>query len=751
MLDTTRNKSALLVFAIFVFAFIFRVAILFHNAYPPSSDIGLHGSIINLILDEGTLPMWNTYHMGGEPWRTGLQVVHFFVSILIMFTGMSVVLAELVTAALFSAFIVFPAYLVATKIWKNESAGILAAFFAAISALSLEMISWGGYTNVVSIALMILFFYLFIKDLEQPRISHLLVGTLLVAGLTLTHTFTLSVFLPILALFFVFLIIGKLRKLENIKTLRSLRFLGVCGILGALVVSPWMLRVLNFYVDATSGLLLGGVASNKNLILDNRTLSPIILGLLLALIPAFFISKSSRKHVFDTETLLLAAWFIVPVVMTQAYVFGIYVDYSRFMYFIDFPGIMIISAALVYLLHFTAVGADKYPKWRWLKHRKWALPTVFTAYLFIFIMLSPWSIIPNDAMDRANYYTTIQQPEAIGIDWIQTNTAQNSVLIADHLYGWWLSGIAKRPTLSAASLEFLLYAHEMEVAQNAQFMLDTDYFIDNGLIQIRENGPNLWRHNPGFSIETWSGKSYSMMYFQDNQTTLRSYYFDGTGGKVYQNITLADLKKTQFWMNATEDKATITAIREDDSIRVTRTLTAYQGVRFVELSFKVETKNDVVSVERTEVRFNTTNGYMTSADSFVAVYDHRQKVGGEVIFQGTKPTSVSTLEYINQIRLLYNNTENQTTNIDLLFGVFNAEDLSYPDEVTQAYYGYAESPKEVVTDEPLYTWNYVDVLEKYDISYVVYRYQDSNAKFYCDPRFRLVYDAADVLVFQVVK
>jgi hypothetical protein len=750
VLDTTRNKSALLVFGVFVFAFIFRVAILFHNAYPPSSDIGLHGSIINLILDEGTLPMWNTYHMGGEPLATP-PGFHFFVSILIMFTGMSVVLAELVTAALFSAFIVFPAYLVATKIWKNESAGILAAFFAAISALSLEMISWGGYTNVVSIALMILFFYLFIKDLEQPRISHLLVGTLLVAGLTLTHTFTLSVFLPILALFFVFLIIGKLRKLENIKTLRSLRFLGVCGILGALVVSPWILRVLNFYVDATSGLLLGGVASNKNLILDNRTLSPIILGLLLALIPAFFISKSSRKHVFDTETLLLAAWFIVPVVMTQAYVFGIYVDYSRFMYFIDFPGIMIISAALVYLLHFTAVGADKYPKWRWLKHRKWALPTVFTAYLFIFIMLSPWSIIPNDAMDRANYYTTIQQPEAIGIDWIQTNTAQNSVLIADHLYGWWLSGIAKRPTLSAASLEFLLYEHEMEVAQNAQFMLDTDYFIDNGLIQIRENGPNLWRHNPGFSIETWSGKSYSMMYFQDNQTTLRSYYFDGTGGKVYQNITLADLKQTQFWMNATEDKATITAIREDDSIRVTRTLTAYQGVRFVELSFKVETKNNVVSVERTEVRFNTTNGYMTSADSFVAVYDHRQKVGGEVIFQGTKPTSVSTLEYINQIRLLYNNTENQTINIDLLCGVFNAEDLSYPDEVTQAYYGYAESPKEVVTDEPLYTWNYVDVLEKYDISYVVYRYQDSNAKFYCDPRFRLVYDAADVSVFQVVK
>jgi hypothetical protein len=748
--DATRNKNVLLVLTIFIFAFVFRAAVLFHNAYPPSSDIGLHGSIINIILDEGELPLWNPYHMGGEPLATP-PGFHFFVSIMIMFTGMSVVVAELVTAALFSAFIVFPAYLVAKKMWKNDYAGLLAAFFAAISALSLEMISWGGYTNVVSIALMILFFYLFIKDLEQPRISHLLLGTLLVAGLTLTHTFTLSVFLPILALFFVLLIIGKIRKLENIKMLRSLRFLGVCGVLGALVVMPWILRVLSFYVDATAGLLLGGVASNKNLILDNRTLSPVILGLLVALIPAFFIFKSSRKRFFDTETFLLIAWFIVPVVMTQAYIVGIYVDYSRFMYFIDFPGIVIISAALCYLFHFTTNAEDKHPKIRWLKHRKWAMPTVFTVYMFIFIILSPWSIIPNDAMDRANYYTTIQQPEATGIDWIQTNTAQNSVLIADHLYGWWLSGLAKRPTLSAASLEFLLYENEIEVAQNAQFMLDTDYFIDNGLIQVRENGPNLWRHNPGLSIQTWSGKSYSMMYFQDNQTTLSSYYLDGYGNRVYQNITLADLKQTQFWMNTTKDEATVTVIREDDSIRVTRTLTAYQGVRFVELSFKVETKNDVVNVEQTEVRFNTTNGYMTSKDTFAAVYDQKQKVCGEVIFQGTKPTAVSTLEDINQIRLLYSHTGNQTMNIDLLFGVFDAANLSYPEEVTQTYYAYAESPKEVVTDTPLFTWNYVDALEKFDVSYVVCRYQIGNSKFSCDPRFRLVFNAGDVSVFQVVK
>ncbi|PVX27241.1 MAG: hypothetical protein CW716_03345, partial [Candidatus Bathyarchaeum sp.] len=117
---TTKHKHALLVVAIFGFAFLFRAAVVFHNPYPPSSDIGLHGSILNLILDEGTLPEWNPYHMGGEPLATPIGF-HFFVSVLIMFTGMPIVLAEIVTAAFFSSFVVFPAYLVSKQLWKNSN------------------------------------------------------------------------------------------------------------------------------------------------------------------------------------------------------------------------------------------------------------------------------------------------------------------------------------------------------------------------------------------------------------------------------------------------------------------------------------------------------------------------------------------------------------------------------------------------------------------------------------------------------
>ncbi|MDH5691319.1 MAG: hypothetical protein OEY81_07830, partial [Candidatus Bathyarchaeota archaeon] len=440
----------------------------------------MHGSILNLILDEGKLPLWNPYHMGGEPLATP-PGFHFFTSILILFTGMPLLFAQLITAAFFSSFIVFPAYLVSKKMWRSHSAGFLAAFFASISALSIEMVSWGGYTNVVSLALIVVIFYLFLKDIDQPSHFNLLIGTLLFGSLILTHTFSLFVFFPILILYFVSLLIGKALKLKEIELRKTLRFFTVSVALGILAVSPWLLRVFSFYMGASAeGALLGGMVDNRNIILANRTVDIILLTLIIVLIPTFFMFKASRKRCVDSGSLLLVAWFLVSVVMTQAYIFGVFVDYSRFMYFIDFPGILIISAGLFYLFRYTSIAVRKFSRIKWNSVKKLVPALVFIASLFVFIVVSPWSIFPDEAMERADFYTTIQKPEATAMEWIQNRTPESSVLVADHLYGWWLSGIGERTTLSAAGLEFLLYSHELEVAKSAQLLLDTDYYIDNG-------------------------------------------------------------------------------------------------------------------------------------------------------------------------------------------------------------------------------------------------------------------------------
>ncbi|MCW4016141.1 MAG: hypothetical protein NWF06_07220 [Candidatus Bathyarchaeota archaeon] len=736
-----KNKRLLLLAAIFCFSFLYRAAVIFHNAYPPSSDIGLHGSIINLILDQGTLPTWNPYHMGGEQLATP-PGFHFFVSIVILFTQMPVVLAELITAAFYSSIIVFPAYSVAKRMWKNPNAGIIAAFFASISALSIEMISWGGYTNIVSLSLIVIIFYLFLRDNDKPSRLHLVIGSLLFGALIITHTFSLSVVLPIVAVYLVFLIIGKLGKLKEMKIPNMLRFFTVSAAAGILLVSPWILRVFDFYIGAsTQGALTGGL-DNKNLILANRTVEPILLTLLVVVIPAVLMLKTSRKSYFDRSSLLLMAWFVVPVVMTQAYIFGIYTDYSRFMYFIEFPGIIIISAGLLYLCRYTTIGINMLPKIRWNKIKK-ILPTiVFTAATFIFITASLWSIYPHEAMQRANYYTTIQQPEDTAIKWITNNTPEGSVLVADHLYGWWLSGIAQRPTLSAAGLEFLIYSHELEVAKNAQLLLDTNYYIDNGYIQVRDDGPYLSRHNPEFSIETWSGESFALMYFQNNETIIEY---------NQQTINLTEMQVTQNTILQNEDSTTLTTTYENEQFTVTKTLQVQQAVRFAELSYQIQSsqtsKFDVQFTLHTTADQNIT---IDQSAYSIGAYNSYQKINGQVFFTQGYPLIQQQENTTNCAEIIYN-TQNSSINIEMIVTIFDPEDLNNPNESTSRYGERALSPLQKAEAKPITTWNYMDMIEDYDVAYVVCRDQDVYMKFAQDPNFRLVFNCKNVAVFQVTK
>ena len=741
----------MLLFAIFCVALIYRFVIVFHNAYPPSSDIGMHGSIINLILDQGILPEWNPYHMGGEP-LVNPPGFHLFTAILIILTGMPLIMAELVTATFFSAFTVFPAYLTAKKLWKSDNAGILAAFFALVSALSLEIISWGGYTNIISLALIVTLFYLYLKDMDKPNNIYLLIGALLFGILIITHTFTLFVFFPILIVYFAVLLIGKAVKLEKINIRKPLRFFTVSGLAGALIAIPWILSVIKYYINNSSEAILGKIETNKNLILDNRTVDSIILLLVFALIPAFLMFRASRKRWLDNTSILVVVWFLVPLIMTHGYIFGIYVDYSRFMYFIDFPGILIISASLFYLFRYTSIFINKFPKIKRTTVKKMVTVTICTAYIFGFIGVSLWSVFPQDAIVRVDYYTTIHQPEGIAMEWIKNNTPEDSVLVADHLFGWWLSGIAKRTTLSATGLEYLIYPYEMEVAQAAKFLLDTDYFLDNGLIQVRENGAYLTRHNPGFSIETWSREPYSMTYFQDNQTTLCINQIDNLGNKNSQNITLSDIKATGMTILSDENSATYTVSRENDLLSVNRTLTLQRGVMFAELSYQIATKDPQIEVSQVELAFNTTRGIMTAEEGMVGIYDQNQKACAQIIFEGNIPTNLTPpSEDVEHVRLLYSFSENQTVNINLLVGVFDAKDLSYPDEVIEKYHALADSPMEIVSSEPLTVWDYEEMMNYYNVSYVVCREPHIYIKFSEDPKFRQVFSSGYVTIFQVVK
>jgi hypothetical protein len=356
-------------------------------------------------------------------------------------------------------------------------------------------------------------------------------------------------------------------------------------------------------------------------------------------------------------------------------------------------------------------------------------------------------------MKRANFYTTIHKPEATTLDWIRNNTPEDSVLVADHLYGWWLSGIAKRTTLSAAGLEFLIYSHELEVSKAAHLLFDTNYYMDNGLIQIRDNGGYVSEKDTEFSIDLGNGESFPIFTIQESGIVF--WYIQYTPEREVGVIqTLAEME-TVGPPTVIKDENSVTLIvqYENELFKVNRTVVVKQGERFAELSYDIGVKNIQTNLYNIWLTMYVGDGSLTfdESNSWCGFYYWNQ-LFGEAIFQGDLP---SQFEYIEKepkrVEAMFICTKQRTINIKALIGVFDAHDLSWPKEVKEKYLEFLASPEAKATDAPLSAWEYTEMIEKYDVSFVVCREQESCLKFYENPNFRLIFNSGNVTVFQVSK
>jgi len=186
---------------------------------------------------------------------------------------------------------------------------------------------------------------------------------------------------------------------------------------------------------------------------------------------------------------------------------------------------------------------------------------------------------------------------------------------------------------------------------------------------------------------------------------------------------------------------------------VKKTVTVQRGVRFAELSYEIKTKDAQTNIFNIWVKIFTREGDLTKDESIpmVKLYDSIQRVCGQVIFKEDLPAEIKLITNESRVDLLYRYPGKRNINIKILVGVFDAEDLSYPEEVEKTYDKLASSPLETVTLDPLITWDYVEMMEEYDVSYVVCRDQNVYSKFSEDPKFRQVFNGGNVAVFQVAK
>jgi hypothetical protein len=642
----TPNKY-LALFLILIFAFAYRMALMTLQTFPPGADIGLHESVIHSITMSGnTNFLWNYYQMGGGVSLT-FPGYHIFVSYIMMMTGIPDYLVHALVVSLFSSFIVLCAFLITRTVWK-ESAALVVAFLVAISRFDIEMLLWGGYPNVITLLLIPLTFYMF---LQKPKFSwapFLVTTTLLSGSIFLTHSLSSAMFVGI-TFATVFFVTVFAKKIGVART--HLLFWLVPIFLGMVLVSPFLLEIVPGYFSASGEIVTGGMSEIQQALLSTRVLPLELIVPLLVLFPLFFLfSKKHSGKFFTVPAFLLAMWILVPTVLTQGFLVGLYIDYNRFLYFVVFPVILLIGIAIDHGSGFFSRIIDTYRSLT----KKASAPknggnrlsrfmarvtrkTVYAAFIVGFLVFSflavPVFLTPWRGAEISNFYQAMTEQRYAAVEWIRQQTPAGSVLVSDAYYGWWLSGFAQRPTLSAVDPQYLTLTREFEPAQMAKSLMDTDYMVDNGLIQVREDGGYIGRHNPMFLAKlNWTYFPYAFLNFNNSETIIQ-YSVDGNQQFAYlEQLSVKEMRSE----NDTEH-ATVMVTKGNDFFNYTQLLSVTKGSRFVNMTVTLESEVSGVTLDWVTYGVDSKGYVIQQRANTIGIVDEGVKAFAQLIFDKNQP------------------------------------------------------------------------------------------------------------------
>ncbi len=773
MSKTPRNYLFLTL--ILAFSFIYRVALTLRETFPPGADIGLHNSIIHSIIQPGnTNFLYNYYHMGGGTSVT-FPGYHIFSSYIILFTGLNDYVAQAIVVSMFSSMIVLVAFLLTRKVW-NASAAIIVAFLVAVSRFDIEMIMWGGYPNVVTLMLIPLAFYLFLEK-DKLSLAPFIVVTSLVSGaIFLTHSLSAVLFIAITfaTLFLITIFAGKMGES------RINYFVWIVPlVLGALAISPFLFQVAPAYLGSDAAAFTGGVADIRLALLATKILPlEIVVPLFVFAFLYFLFSKYYQRKFLTVPTLLIVLWWLVPTVLTQGYLVGFYTDFERFLYFVILPIIMLIGLGLHHSARFFSQAIDflmgavrdlpqfrtktssitlKIDRWVTQKNTVQIFALVFVLFAFLAV---PIFVAPSQGIAVQSFYQLMNKPEYEAIQWAERNTPTNAVFLTDAQYGWWFSGFAQRPTISAVEPQYLTNAREFEPARVARYMLDTDYLVDNGLIQLREDGGYIERHNPEFLLRLNNSKFYSYYPYPflnfDNGKT----YVEYSWGDVPQtdNTTyLSQIPVSEMYLENLADTVNIFVTRQNQFFNFTQKLTIYQGVRFINVT-EILTSNDPTLMFNKVDFFIPTKGVSVKnqTGSIVGQFDNFMNAAGEIIFYEPKPI-VNELNLNGYIVLDYQLYTKSEARISYSVGVYeydpgNLTALSSADQWNKFYTETLINNTDAMTKLPglsMDVFDYTVALREQHVSYVVVRDSEQIPRFSRDPLFSLVFINHNVAIFRV--
>lgn len=746
MTETPENRRInILALGIFVLALIYRTLLLQTDVYPPGPDAGLHNSIINSMVIKNGNFLWNYYHMGGGPSLTH-PGFHIFTAFIWLVTGMPDYMAQCTVAVLFSSLIVLCTFLLTKATWGLPLASLTAAFLAVLSRYDIEMIAWGGYPNVVTLALIPLLFYMYFRK-DTPLKTTLAVSSLLVGSLFVTHSLSALTFLSIAVPFLAFSFLISRKSSRNKKLLVFTASIA----LGVLLASPFIVHIFPVYMENVErGMFTGAVNENRRAIILTRMI-PLQL-VFAALVPTFsflLFSKKYKGSLFDNVGVLYSLWMVVPALLTQSFIIGLYTDYFRFLHFLIFPLTIFFALLIDHTCGFITGVANAYAQVKKIRFNPkivYTLSTLVLLAVFIFGFV-PFFSSPSHGFIIADYYRVVYPQEFELIEWIKQRTSEGAIFVSNHGYGWWIAGFGQRITLTSTDPQFLIIPHEFEAAYIAKTLLKTNFVLNNGFIEVCEDGGYFGRYNPMLSINcSKSLEPYPMLSFNESEITI--FYTKDSDTKMI-GATAIPLKGLTVEQN--QESANITITRENNHLTFVRQIKVFKSAKFATLSLTIKgLDRDHVSLQYVRLILRA-HGKVFKLEDTIGFLDENAKICAQVIFEGKKPIIKQfTEDNPKCIEVLYNAENSEKAEIKMAVGGFEMEEIKEENlktlfaSMTQSWF--QKEPKSF----PIKIFDYREVIKIKRINFIACQRRGySIERFANDPMFDLVYINDNVALFKI--
>jgi hypothetical protein len=427
------------------------------NGLVMGNDPAVHMEKAHIFLETGKIPLEN---LGWTP-----PLFQIVLAVLISFTGATsvaqLIFLEKALAVLIDWLLFFSVYLIGSKFFGKRIGGIAAVLLIFCVPL-FELNLWGGYTTVLGLAFMfLLFLYL---PLAMKSFGHITVAFFVAFSLVLSHQLTAFLTVLILPPIILFMLIKS--RGRHLKALIAVILGG--GIAFFLYYFQAMFPYLGvliehvFFMQKTTVYQIPGTTLSAFMMNFGFVFVISFVGIFIA----FFNLRAKKDPLFF---LILFMSFMVPFVLAESYLFGLYLPFQWFIYYLMPPMAILAAVSISFAVDKVSVFYLKYRK-SWKKLRLRAV-TVSLVVLACLLLVFRFGTVYGRIMEGSVYYSTSDIKAYDAGVWLSSNFPDNTTVVVTEVPGFWFrlfSGktviaetdpVVERNLISAAVLDL---AYELE-------------------------------------------------------------------------------------------------------------------------------------------------------------------------------------------------------------------------------------------------------------------------------------------------